>query len=519
VHLAEPFRRFYRPFSGFRLFQARAFSSAPVQAIPASSLSQETANVPYTPNIWQKLFGRSSMPRVPLDQLFPGSLSPVDAKAPSAEAKISTLSSGLRIATIDSNSAVAHIGVFIDTGSRYETREVSGISHFLERIAFKGTTSRTDFRFYRDMSQIGTNVHCAASREHVVLSADALRPNIPEVLAALADVLQRPRFAEFDLREARAQYAAEAEGRSQAPDILLQDLLHEAAYQNNTLGNSFFAPLQNLDHFTGDVLRGWVREHYTTDRIVVSAVGVDHKEFTDLVTKVFNELPRSLKPHKSPQAQYTGGELRSHHKGDKKDAFTHVALAFEAGSWHDKDLIPLCVLQLLMGGGGSFSAGGPGKGMYSRLYQNVLNVHGWIETAQTLAHIYSDSGIFGFYGKTAPQNASDLMQVLLEEAQKMAGPVADVELTRAKNALKSSVYMQLESRQLQVEDTARQLMTFGKVTTPQQLANQIDSVSGHDIVRVAKRLLKTVPTIAAVGDLGYLPRYDAIAQVVKSLTK
>jgi processing peptidase subunit alpha len=431
------------------------------------------------------------------------------------EAKVSTLSNGVRIATIDSNSAVTHIGIFIDSGSRYESHDVTGISHFLEKMAFKSTELRSEFGFFREMSALGSNVTCQASRESVVYSADALRSYVPFVVRALADMLQRSSFSAIDIREAKETYLKELHLIEPKMDSLMPDLLHEAAYGATGLGAPLHASEHTLEHFDSDVLVRWMKEHYTAERIVISAVGYSHAELGDLVTEYFSRLPRNIGQSSEPKARYTGGHVRNNHVRDAPHLI-NVGIGFETASWHDDDLVPVCVLQMMMGGGGSFSQGGPGKGMYSRIYQNVLNAHGWVEHAQSLLNVYNDTGLFALVGKTHGQHADSLIQVLLEQAHRMAGPVSQEELARSKNALQSSVLLQLESRALQVEDMGRQVMAYGKVIGAEELVKKISAVSEADIQRVAKKMVKTPLTFAAVGETGHLSRYEDVIGYARS---
>jgi len=195
---------------------------------------------------------------------------------------------------------------------------------------------------------------------------------------------------------------------------------------------------------------------------------------------------------------------------------THFALGFESqGSWHnERDLYPLSVLQTIMGGGGSFSAGGPGKGMYSRLYEKVLNQYGWVESAFCHPLIYTDSALLVLYGVSEPENAGGLAEVLVNEAHGMSGEVTDTELLRAKNMLKANIWMQSELRVARLEDIGRQTIVYGKVTPPEEICRRIDSVTGSDVRRVASQLLKTKPSVAAYGDLHALPNYSEISKAM-----
>jgi len=158
--------------------------------------------------------------------------------------------------------------------------------------------------------------------------------------------------------------------------------------------------------------------------------------------------------------------------------------------------------------------GGPGKGMYSRLYLSVLNQHHWIQNATAISSPYSDSGLFGVFGSSMPGDAASLVQVLAEQMAQMAGPVSDEELNRAKAMTKSSVYMNLESRSIVLEDLGKQLLCYGKRLSADDIAKQIDAVTAADLQKVAKEMLSTPLTYAAYGEVHSLPRYDTIANAI-----
>lgn len=290
--------------------------------------------------------------------------------------------------------------------------------------------------------------------------------------------------------------------------------IHEAAYNYSGLGLPLYAPVSNLERFTPEVLSAYQRAFFTPKRLVVSGVGVEHQKLVELTTDLFGHLNTKAGEEvpKTPSV-YTGGEIRLHRRD--ADSTTQFAIAFETSSWLDKDLVPMCVLNTLMGGGGSFSAGGPGKGMFSRLYTNVLNKYDWAELCTSFNSIHTDSGLFGIYGNSVSEKSDAMVDVIIKELHRMAGPVDAAELSRAKSLLKSSVFMQLESRNFKLEDIGRQLMTYGKVQTQSELAALIDAVQPEDIQRVAKKMLSTPPTIAAAGNLRGVPSYDKIARQFK----
>ena len=315
----------------------------------------------------------------------------------SEDAEISTLPNGLRVVTLPSHSPIASVGVFVDTGSRYETPDLSGITHFLEVMSLKSTVNRTDFRLVREMLKMGANVSAASSREHFMYAADCLKEHVPAICGTLADVIQNHIFHIEELLEEKEMYEQELKDKDKMMELKLLEAIHEAAWNNNTVGLPLYAPPHNLPYFTSETLKQYQRTYFTPKRMVVTAIGYEHQQLVDLVQATFTSLPPDvIDPSSRQPAQYTGGDVRIHKKGD--EGLVHIALAFETANWHDKDLLPMCVLQLLMGGGGSFSAGGPGKGMYSRLYNNILNKYDWAESASSFNAIYNDTAIFGIYG-------------------------------------------------------------------------------------------------------------------------
>jgi len=454
------------------------------------------------------------MPRVPLDQEFPGvpTVTATQPPATSDQTQITTLPNGLRVVSIESSSPISAIGAFVDSGSRYEDEKTAGISHFLELMAFKSTQNRSDFGLTRDMLKLGANISCASSRENMIYTADSLLEHSPKVIQTLADIVQNPAFIAEEVEYVKESHSVDYDLRYNAPDIRMIESIHEAAYHNNTLGRPMYAPKSQIKNFTPELLADWHRRFYTPSRTVLAAIGIGHQDLVRLAEESFKSLNADVTPFEKPKAQYTGGEVRIHEKGAEQ---THFSLAFETASWKDTDLVPMCVLQSMLGGGGSFSVGGPGKGMYTRLYNNVLQKNDWVDAASSFNSIFSDSSLLGVYVTSRASKAAQLVDVLIREILRTTGPVDPVELTRAKNQLKSTVLMQLESRLFKLEDVGRQVLTYGRVVPSIEICSQIDRVTAEDVQRVAKKALSTVPSVAAFGDLTHVPRYETIQNALK----
>lgn len=173
---------------------------------------------------------------------------------------------------------------------------------------------------------------------------------------------------------------------------------------------------------------------------------------------------------------------------------TYIHLAFEALPISSEDIYALATLQTLLGGGGSFSAGGPGKGMYSRLYTNVLNQFGWVESCVSFHHSYTDSGLFGISASCTPQRAWQMLEVMCRELQNLTletgwSSLQTAEVNRAKNQLRSSLLMNLESRMVELEDLGRQVQVHGRKVGVKEMCARIDALTVNDLRRVARLVL------------------------------
>ena len=194
-------------------------------------------------------------------------------------------------------------------------------------------------------------------------------------------------------------------------------------------------------------------------------------------------------------AHYTGGFLSLPPQpvplNPNLPAFSHIQLVFEGLPIKSDDIYALATLQTLLGGGGSFSAGGPGKGMYSRLYTNVLNQYSWVESAVAFNQSYSDSGLFGISASCVPGRTPHMLQVMCRELQALTldngfSALSDVEVARAKNQLRSSLLMNLESRMVELEDLGRQVQVHGHKIPVHEMTRRINDLTVKDLRRVAK---------------------------------
>jgi len=450
-----------------------------------------------------------------LDTRFPG----IPELTPASEhekptMQMTTLPNGLRVASQETYGQVSALGVFVDSGSRYESDHNSGISHMLEHMAFKSSKERSHLRTVRDIEDIGGSIGAASSREYMIYQAETLRDHLETAIDIVADTVCNPAMEPWDVDACRKVISYELDDMNSNPQAVLTELFQEAAYgQQSPLGRPLWCPKRNLSKISSQDLIDFRNSTFAANRMVLSASGVDHQTLVDFAGKYFGDLPSSpANPAVSEKSVYRGGDRRI----SADSPLTHVAMCFDVEGWNSADLLEVCALQMILGGGGSFSAGGPGKGMYSRLYTNVLNKHIWAHSCTSFNTMYSDGGLLGIYGTCLPQDAGKLVDVMGEQLQDVANKAPDAEETmRGKNQLKSSILMKIESRQVLFEDIGRQLLTYGKYETPVDICKRIDAVTPEGIQKAAQKLLKSNLTLASFGDVSSVQQYDEVAKRFK----
>ncbi|KAL0117782.1 hypothetical protein PUN28_008879 [Cardiocondyla obscurior] len=447
------------------------------------------------------------------------------AKEEDQTTQITVLPNGLKIASENRFGQFCTIGVLIDSGPRYEVAYPSGISHFLEKLAFSSTnTFDSKDKIMLALEKYGGICDCQASRDTFVYAASAERRGLDIVTQVLGDIVLRPQITEEEVHIARQTVRFELESLHTRPEQepILMDMIHSVAYKQNTLGLPKICPEKNIEKIDRNILHTYLKHHYVPNRMVVAGVGVEHDDLVNSVTKYFVDqkpiweeqtdliLPNAHSVDMSI-AQYTGGYILEEcnvpiYAGPSGlPELSHVVIGLEGCSHQDSDFVAMCVLNMMMGGGGSFSAGGPGKGMYTRLYTNVLNRYHWLYSATAYNHAYIDTGLFCIHASCTPSHVKDMVEVIVHEMVTMTSGISDSELARAKKQLQSMLLMNLEQRPVVFEDIGRQVLATGSRKRPEYFIQAIDGISKDDINRVARRLLKSPPCLAARGEVKTIP--------------
>lgn len=391
----------------------------------------------------------------------------------------------------------------------------TGVTQLLELTSFRGTEKHSAHDVSQKIEMFGGMMQCISSRENIIYCIDTLRVNAEQSIELMADSVIKPRVLQEDIDEAKEIIALQSQAL--AADVASREALHIAAYNGSPMGNVHLCPEDQLSHLNLALLEKFRKDHVFGSNIVVSGAGIDHDLFVDMVKTKFAAIPGGKTKPPRAKSVYTGGMHAV--QRELREPFVKVAIGFEfATGWKDeKTLIAGIVLQTLLGGGSSFSAGGPGKGMYTRLYREVLNRYHWVESAESLLNIFDDSAMLAIDIACPEDSVGGSIQIIVTHFWLLATQlVTDEELNRAKNMAKSSLLMQLESRLVTCEDIARQVAVFGHRKDVLATCKLIDAVTPQDILDIGRRMLKSVPAVAVTGPNLQIPTFEAIHDYIKA---
>merc|ERR1711998_818516 len=212
--------------------------------------------------------------------------------ARAASTEVSTLSNGLRVASENTGGETATVGVWIDAGSSFETDADNGSAHFLEHMAFKGTTKRTQEQLEKEIENLGGHLNAYTSREQTVYYAKVFKDDVPQAIDILADILQNSKLDAAAIERERGVIMREMQEVMMNKEEVIFDELHATAYQGTSLGRTILGPTENIMSITRDDLEKYIKTHYTAPRMCVAGAGaVSQQQLCELSEKAFAKLP------------------------------------------------------------------------------------------------------------------------------------------------------------------------------------------------------------------------------------
>jgi predicted Zn-dependent peptidase len=370
-------------------------------------------------------------------------------------------------------------GLWAGVGGRHEPKQVSGISHFMEHMLFKGTRRRTARQIGQEVESVGGYLNATTTHDHTVYYGAAPANQFRKLTAVLCDMYSEPRFSAIDIKKERSVIAEEILMYQDEPSELVQEMLWEDLWPNHGLGRPLTGTLESIGQIHRDDFLKFKENYYHAGNTVVSAAGLVHHD--DVVARVDSLLGSLPKGRKTSGRGVPVFPDQSRMRIDSRDTQqTHVAFGVPACDLYHDDRYAITLLNVLLAGN-----------MSSRLFQELREKRGLCYSVSSSVSHYSDTGVLNFYIGLDAKNLPLAMQLIGREFARLRNePVKISELKRAKDYTVGSARMSLERSTAQSSRLGYSVLFYGDVVDPETVHERLMQVTPEEIQRVAERSLR-----------------------------
>ncbi len=382
----------------------------------------------------------------------------------------------------------AAVGIWVESGSRHETADVNGISHFIEHMVFKGTEKMNAAQIAEKMDAIGGQSNAFTTKEHTCFYIKALDLHLRQGMEILCDIFLDCVFREEDLRLERGVVLEEIGMYEDSPEDLCTERLTMTAFRENSLGRPILGTAETLNIMTGRQLLAYKTEHYRPENIVVSLCGSFSDDDLEYIKERFSDLKGSGKNDRGKASYLPGFTVQK-----KEIEQNHIAIGFPAFPSDSPNRFTIRLLNGILGGG-----------MSSRLFQKIREQSGLCYSIYSYLSEYFDTGMLSIYAGLARNAETKAVGLIRNEIETFLkeGPSRE-EIDRVREQVKANVLMGLENTISRMNYLARGELLFGKVDSPDELCANYDAVTRDGMMEVAGKVLDMEKvSFSAVGQVG-----------------
>ncbi len=367
------------------------------------------------------------------------------------------------------------LGIWVTVGSRHEAEDTSGISHFIEHMAFKGTRNRSALDIARAIEQGGGYVNAFTGKELTCFYVHVLDEQLPMAMDILADILANSLFEPAQMDREKQVILDEIRDLEDSPDELSHELFTRALFKPHSLARPILGSPENVLRFTRDDLVQFIRAHYAPDRVLVAAAGrVNHRELVRLVQDKLQLQSEGSRPDGNVPPPLEPGEIREQRAIQQ----AHVCVGGRGLRYSDERRYVIFVLNTALGGG-----------MSSRLFQNVREKHGIAYAIYSFADLLSDTGVAGVYYATDGSRVDKAFELVMAELRALReSPIAADDLQGVKTQVKGNTMLALESVATRMNRLAKMELHLGRFVDLEETGRCIDAVTGRQVQDLADEL-------------------------------
>lgn len=384
-----------------------------------------------------------------------------------------TLKNGVRILTEEIPHVYSvSIGFWVDNGSKNESENVWGISHFIEHMLFKGTKIRTAMQIAQELEDTGGSINAFTDKENTCFYARVLDIHTNKAIDVLSDIYLNSIFDENEIEREKQVVIEELKMYEDSPDDLSFDLLTEKIWEHHPLGHRIVGTEETIKAFSREKIINYMSENYTSDRLVITIAGnINHDDVVKQLEEKLSIIPEKKSSFSENLVEYKSNLIHRY----KDIEQLHVCLGTKGTYITDSKRFHFAVLDSILGGG-----------MSSKLFQEIREKKGLAYSIGSYELIYRRAGIFGVYAGISPNNLNDLVKsVMFELDQIKSGNLSEVDVHRAKEQLKGSLLLSLEAVRNRMMRLARNEIYFHRQITSQEIIDAVEKVDQKSIVELA----------------------------------
>jgi len=369
------------------------------------------------------------------------------------------------------------VGVWVNVGSRDEGQGEHGLSHFLEHMFFKGTRTRSATQISREIDAMGGEMNAFTTRETTTFYVKVLDQHLKPALALLSDLFHHSRFGGQAVDKEKQVVLEEIRMVQDDPEELVQELHAKHMLKRHPLGRPILGDAETVQSFRREQILRYVQAHYHPLQTVVAVAGsFDPKELFPALERSFGSFQRGDQPDLSRWPPAVSGGLLVRQKPLEQ---THLCLGLKGVSLGHKDRYGAHALNAVLGGNVS-----------SRLFQEVREKRGLAYSIYSYLSSYSDGGTLTVYAATRPREAPRVLELVCREIRRLrTAGVTRQELERARNQMKSSLMMSLESTHSRMSKLAKDELQHGRYASLEEMMSEIDRVSEAKVHQLGHELL------------------------------